>query len=155
MAENILAAEMNEWRSIQAMPSIVFTIPKLAQVGKSEEQLKQAGVDFESKEVDMTEWLSNKASEEPTALANVLIDKKNRHHFWSALSLERGRSMDQCFFNGNSARYHGRSIEVSAIPVSHCSRRYGKCIISLEKRSTRRCAAFRFDLDKEDRNLLI
>ncbi|MBM7837856.1 glutathione reductase (NADPH) [Alkalihalobacillus xiaoxiensis] len=77
VAENLIANEMSTWRPIKAMPSIVFTIPKLAQVGKSEGELKKAGVDFESKEVDMTDWLSNKASEEPIALANVLIEKSN------------------------------------------------------------------------------
>lgn len=76
VAKNIVSTQMGEWDSFKAMPSIVFTIPKLAQVGMSKDELNEKKIDYTCKEVNMTRWLTNKVKEEPISLAKILIEEK-------------------------------------------------------------------------------
>ncbi|WP_144559698.1 dihydrolipoyl dehydrogenase family protein [Shouchella miscanthi] len=59
-----------------AMPSIVFTIPKLAKVGKTKKQLDQEGIAYYVKNTSMTDWLTYSMIKEDQALAKVYVCKK-------------------------------------------------------------------------------
>ncbi len=64
-----------------AMPSIVFTIPKLAKVGKTKKQLDQEGIAYYVKNTSMTDWLTYSMIKEDQALAKVYVCKKNWQDF--------------------------------------------------------------------------
>ncbi|TES46171.1 NAD(P)/FAD-dependent oxidoreductase [Shouchella lehensis] len=59
-----------------AMPSVVFTIPKLAKVGKTKELLDQEGIAYDVKNTTMTDWLTYSMIKEDQALAKVYVCKK-------------------------------------------------------------------------------
>ncbi|QGX41643.1 dihydrolipoyl dehydrogenase family protein [Permianibacter aggregans] len=59
------------------IPSCVFTVPALAQVGYTEVKARDLGLSFETKENDMTSWRSARMHAEDVAYAKVLIDKNS------------------------------------------------------------------------------
>ncbi|WP_099303543.1 dihydrolipoyl dehydrogenase family protein [Bacillus sp. Marseille-P3800] len=59
-----------------AMPSVVFTIPKLARVGYTKEELDKQQVAYDLHDVEMTEWLTYTMIKEDKALGKVYIDQK-------------------------------------------------------------------------------
>lgn len=61
------------------MPSIAFTLPKLASVGLSEQEADEKGMDYETNEIDMTSWYAYKRTNQPIASAKLIIDKEKNH----------------------------------------------------------------------------
>jgi len=61
-----------------AIPSCVYTIPSLAQVGLTEERARERGIDVTVKRTDgMTGWISARTHHEECAFAKVLIGRDN------------------------------------------------------------------------------
>jgi glutathione reductase (NADPH) len=58
-----------------SIPSVVFTVPPLATVGRTAEEAKKDGVDFAVHENDMHEWRSGRTYGEETAYAKVLVER--------------------------------------------------------------------------------
>ena len=56
-------------------PAAVYTVPALATVGWSEEAAREAGLDFDVRTHDMTEWRSARTYGETVAWAKVLVEK--------------------------------------------------------------------------------
>lgn len=59
-------------------PSAVFTVPALAQVGLTEEQARDQGVNVVAKESDIRGWISARSYGEEAAYAKVLVDQDSR-----------------------------------------------------------------------------
>ena len=59
------------------VPSVVFTVPKLASVGMSEQEAKESGLDIEVKFEEVTDWFTYRHTNEAYAAYKVIIDKKN------------------------------------------------------------------------------
>ncbi|SDI99584.1 dihydrolipoyl dehydrogenase family protein [Natribacillus halophilus] len=60
-----------------AMPSVVFTLPKVAKVGMTEDEAYQKGVNVAVHDHDTTSWLTYRIGQERKALAKVLVDNEN------------------------------------------------------------------------------
>lgn len=58
----------------EALPSAVYTVPALAQVGLSESAAKKAGHRVRTKVSDLSGWLSAKTYAETTAFAKIVFD---------------------------------------------------------------------------------
>lgn len=58
------------------MPSAVFTIPKIASVGLSEEKAREMGYECYVNSLDMSGWYTYKRTNEKYAAAKIVIDKK-------------------------------------------------------------------------------
>lgn len=58
-----------------SMPSAVYTVPNLAQVGYSVAQAEAEGLEVDIRTNDMREWRSARTYAEPVAYAKVLIDR--------------------------------------------------------------------------------
>lgn len=56
-------------------PAAIYTVPALATVGASEAAAREAGLDFEVRTHDMTEWRSARTYGETAAWAKVLLDR--------------------------------------------------------------------------------
>ncbi|WCK52961.1 NAD(P)/FAD-dependent oxidoreductase [Aneurinibacillus sp. Ricciae_BoGa-3] len=63
----------------RVMPTVVFTIPKIASVGLTESQAKDQGYDVLTNFVTTSEWYTYKRTNEKYAAAKVIIDKKTDH----------------------------------------------------------------------------
>jgi len=74
-AENILNGN-NKKIDYSVMPSVVFTQPKLAMVGLTEERALDEGYDITVKRVDTKNWYTYKRTNEPYAMTKTIIDKK-------------------------------------------------------------------------------
>ena len=59
------------------VPSVVFTVPKLASVGMSEQEAKESGIDSEVKFEEVTDWFTYRHTNEAYAAYKVIIDKQN------------------------------------------------------------------------------
>lgn len=57
------------------IPTIVFSLPKLAQVGMTETQAKKDPARYQVKTVDMTEWITYKRQGEKKPQVQLIIDK--------------------------------------------------------------------------------
>lgn len=55
-------------------PAAVYTVPALATVGWTEEAAREAGLDFDVRTHDMTDWRSARTYGETTAWAKVLVE---------------------------------------------------------------------------------
>jgi glutathione reductase (NADPH) len=64
-------------RQYRAVPSVVFTIPPLALVGKTEAEASKEGLDVRVHSADTSGWYTNRRVAEKTARYKVLIDKKS------------------------------------------------------------------------------
>lgn len=76
----IVGHNLLHWDDLQAprydaIPSAVYTVPALAQVGYSAERAAAEGRDVDIVENDMTEWRSARTYVETVAYAKVLIDR--------------------------------------------------------------------------------
>ncbi|ARK23835.1 pyridine nucleotide-disulfide oxidoreductase [Sporosarcina sp. P37] len=58
------------------VPSVVFTVPKLASVGMSEQEAKESGLKVYVKSQDATEWFTYKHTNEGAAAFKVIIDQE-------------------------------------------------------------------------------
>ena len=56
-------------------PAAVYTVPPLATVGRSEEEARKAGFDFDVRVHDMTGWRSARTYGDETAWSKVLVEK--------------------------------------------------------------------------------
>jgi glutathione reductase (NADPH) len=59
----------------RTIPSCVYTIPALAQVGMTEDHARRGGLEFKVKVNDMVSWRSSRTYAETVAYAKVLIEK--------------------------------------------------------------------------------
>ncbi|AIS62667.1 dihydrolipoyl dehydrogenase family protein [Listeria ivanovii] len=85
VAQNIL--EANKAMEYPAVPSVVFTSPKLASIGISLAEAKKQADRYEIKNHDTTSWYTYKRTNEPLALAKIIVDKNTQQikgaHFLS------------------------------------------------------------------------
>ena len=75
VASNLLEGN-NKTPDYPVVPSVVFTVPKLASVGMSEEEAKESGLKVYVKSQDMTEWFTYKRTNEGAAAFKVIIDQE-------------------------------------------------------------------------------
>ncbi|MFZ3579039.1 dihydrolipoyl dehydrogenase family protein [Virgibacillus sp. DJP39] len=76
VASNILKGNHRTYTE-QVMPSSVFTLPKLATVGMSEEDAAEKGLDFKVNAIDTTKWFTYKRTNQAVAFAKIIINKEN------------------------------------------------------------------------------
>ncbi len=57
------------------VPTVVFSLPKLAQVGMTESQAQKDSARYQVKVVDMTDWITYKRQHETKPLVQLIIDK--------------------------------------------------------------------------------
>ncbi|EFR87739.1 pyridine nucleotide-disulfide oxidoreductase family protein [Listeria marthii FSL S4-120] len=74
VAKNILGGD--EKVNYPAIPSVVFTSPKLASIGISIEEAKADPEKYQIKQHDTTNWYTYKRTNEPIALAKIIEDRK-------------------------------------------------------------------------------
>lgn len=60
----------------RVLPRVLFTIPKIASVGLTEEEARQAGYEFETSVIDTTSWYTYRRTNERIASVKILVDKK-------------------------------------------------------------------------------
>jgi glutathione reductase (NADPH) len=58
------------------MPTVLFTHPKLANLGLTEEQAIEKGYDISSNKIDMKDWYTYKRTNEAYAMIKTIVDKK-------------------------------------------------------------------------------
>lgn len=58
-----------------AIPSCVYTVPAMANVGLREEAVRDAGLDYEAHVSNMSRWLSARTYAEETAWSKILVDR--------------------------------------------------------------------------------
>ena len=68
-----------DYMRYQANPSVIYTMPEVASVGKTEEECKQAGIEYEVKKLSMM-YSGRFVAENEGAdgLCKILVDKKTR-----------------------------------------------------------------------------
>ncbi|WP_020006676.1 dihydrolipoyl dehydrogenase family protein [Salinicoccus albus] len=76
VASNLLNGN-NRTYTEQIIPSSVFTLPKLATVGMSEEDAAEKGLDFKVNAIDTTKWFTYKRTNQAVAFVKILIDEEN------------------------------------------------------------------------------
>lgn len=59
----------------KVMPTVVFTLPKLASVGMSEEQARQKGYKIKVNQLDTSDWYTYKRTNQKHAMVKVIIDE--------------------------------------------------------------------------------
>lgn len=81
MESHIVATNLTHGNRLEAeypaVPSVVFTVPKLASVGMSEQQARESGLDIEVKFEEVTDHFTYRHTNEAYAAYKVIIDKKN------------------------------------------------------------------------------
>lgn len=79
MEAQVVAANLLEGNhqspSYKVMPTVVFTLPKLASVGMSEEQAQQKGHKVKIRKIDISGWYTYKRTNEKHAMVKVIIDE--------------------------------------------------------------------------------
>jgi dihydrolipoamide dehydrogenase len=79
--EGVVCAEIIAGQSghinYDAIPSVVYTWPEVASVGKTEEQLKEAGIDYKSGKFPFTANSRARASGETDGFVKILADAKS------------------------------------------------------------------------------
>ena len=58
------------------MPSVVFTQPKLAMLGMTEEEAEKDGVEVDVNQMDTSVWYTYSRTNEPYAMVKILTDRK-------------------------------------------------------------------------------
>lgn len=72
---SLLTEKTDDPLSYPEIPSIVFSSPKMAQVGVTIEEATKNENKYEIKTVDATEWFSYRRTNEPVSKVKVIIDK--------------------------------------------------------------------------------
>lgn len=72
--KNLLEGDRHE-ADYRGLPSVVFTVPALAQVGLGEEEARSQGHEIEVKSGDMASWMSSRRVGESCAAYKILLDK--------------------------------------------------------------------------------
>ncbi|ARK20667.1 NAD(P)/FAD-dependent oxidoreductase [Sporosarcina sp. P26b] len=75
VASNLLNGN-NKTADYPVVPSVVFTVPKLASVGMSEQEAKESGLKVFVKSQDATEWFTYRRTNEGAAAFKVIIDQE-------------------------------------------------------------------------------
>src|SRR5699024_2615584 len=75
VASNLLNGN-NKIADYPVVPSVVFTVPKLASVGMSEQEAKESGLKVFVKSQDATEWFTYRRTNEGAAAFKVIIDQE-------------------------------------------------------------------------------
>src|SRR5699024_11355113 len=57
------------------VPSVVFTVPKLAMAGMSEQQAKESGKNIDVHDMDVSGFFNYKHTNEPAAAVKIIIDQ--------------------------------------------------------------------------------
>ncbi|HSK00992.1 MAG TPA: NAD(P)/FAD-dependent oxidoreductase [Kofleriaceae bacterium] len=74
-----LVEDRHDAPDLDAVPSCVFAIPTLAQVGLTEDRARERGVDCEVKRTDgITGWISGRTHHEACAFAKVLVGRDDQ-----------------------------------------------------------------------------
>lgn len=76
MAADLIAGEVTEV-NYDAIPSVIYTSPEIAWVGKTEEQLKEAGVTYKSGTFNFAASGRAKAMDQAAGLVKILADKES------------------------------------------------------------------------------
>jgi glutathione reductase (NADPH) len=79
------------------IPSAVYTVPALSSVGLSEVEAEQAGIDFDVKISDMSQWFSARFYAETVAWAKVIIEKTSRRIVGAHLVGHHGEELIHLF----------------------------------------------------------
>lgn len=74
VAQNIIEAESAKMDYV-CVPTALYTYPKLASVGKSEEELREAGVDYQKRQGSTRDWLTEKAVNNSYAGYKILLSE--------------------------------------------------------------------------------
>src|SRR5690625_2292087 len=74
LTENILKGN-REQADYTGVPSVVFTAPKLAMAGMSEQQAKASGENIEVHDIDVSGFFTYKHTNEPAAAVKIIIDQ--------------------------------------------------------------------------------
>ncbi len=75
VASNLLKGN-HQIPSYQVMPTVVFTLPKLAAVGMSEERAREKGYNMKVVKLDTSDWYTYKRTNEQHAMVKILIDEE-------------------------------------------------------------------------------
>lgn len=75
VATNLLNSN-NKTPEYPIIPSVVYTVPKLASVGMSEEEAKESGLKVHVKFQNTTEWFTYRHTNEGAAAFKVIIDQE-------------------------------------------------------------------------------
>ena len=59
----------------RVLPRVLFTIPKIASVGLTETEARQAGYEFDTSVIDTTSWYTYRRTNERIASVKILVDK--------------------------------------------------------------------------------
>ena len=78
VSNNILKGNKNQ-ADYTGVPSVVFTTPKLAMAGMSEQQAEDAGYNTRVNNMDIAEWFTYKHTNDDTAAVKIIIDKDSDH----------------------------------------------------------------------------
>ncbi|MFZ3579875.1 dihydrolipoyl dehydrogenase family protein [Virgibacillus sp. DJP39] len=73
---NILKGNQKEVE-YKGIPSVTFTVPKLATVGMSEDQARNTNLEINSKPIDTTNWFTYSRTNETHAAVKIITDKNN------------------------------------------------------------------------------
>ncbi|TFB12990.1 NAD(P)/FAD-dependent oxidoreductase [Filobacillus milosensis] len=76
VASNVLKGN-NKKIDYPEIPSVVFTVPKLASVGMREEEIKESGRNIKVNYKKTTDWFTHKRTNEGIAAYKLLIDEDN------------------------------------------------------------------------------
>ncbi len=82
MESHIVASNLLEGNhkkpDYKVMPTVVFTLPKLASVGLTEDQAREKGYQITVNTMDTSEWYTYKRTNEQYAMAKVIIDEETK-----------------------------------------------------------------------------
>ncbi|HCX64779.1 MAG TPA: NAD(P)/FAD-dependent oxidoreductase [Eubacteriaceae bacterium] len=73
--ENILKGNHRQV-DYSVMPSVVFTQPKLAKLGLTEEEALDQGIEIDGNKMDLKDWYTYKRTNEPYAMIKTVTEKK-------------------------------------------------------------------------------
>jgi len=76
-ADNLIFGLRRLRADYRVVPSVVFTLPKLASVGLREEEVKKQGLKYDVKFRETTDWLHNQRINEHFAAFKIIIDSNN------------------------------------------------------------------------------
>jgi len=62
----------------KVVPSVVYSVPKVAFVGLSEKQATDSGIDFEVKMIDTSSWYTSRRTNDGYSKIKTLVNKKDR-----------------------------------------------------------------------------
>ncbi|WP_373895402.1 dihydrolipoyl dehydrogenase family protein [Virgibacillus natechei] len=78
VAENIVQGNQKT-ADHTGIPSVVFTTPKLATAGMSEQEAKESSLNVEINYMDIADWFTYKHTNEDTAAVKIITDKDSDH----------------------------------------------------------------------------